>query len=65
VADSVVVPVPSCVTAPVPLITPASVIASLRLIANVALFVTFPAMLPVVPPAPTCSVPAVIVVPPV
>jgi hypothetical protein len=38
---------------------------SLRLNASAALSTMLPATLPVVPPLPSCSVPALIVVPPV
>jgi hypothetical protein len=45
--------------------TPPTVIASLRLKVSVALFVTAPVpSVPVVPPLPICSVPALIVVVP-
>ena len=56
---------PSCTKLPVPLITPAKVTESLRSKARVPLSVTLPVMLPLVPPLPSCSVPALIVVPPV
>jgi hypothetical protein len=38
---------------------------SARLIAKVPLLTTLPAIEPVVPPFPSCSVPALMVVPPV
>jgi hypothetical protein len=41
-----------------------NVSASDRLNPSVALLMTFPVIAPVVPPAPICSVPAEIVVPP-
>ncbi len=56
---------PSLTTLPVPLIAPPKMIGSLRSKASVPLSMTFPVMLPVVPPFPSWSVPAVIVVPPV
>ena len=49
----------------VPLMTPRKVSASLRLKTRVPLSTMSPATLPVVPPSPICSVPALIVVPPV
>ena len=62
---SVVSPVPACTSEPVPDTTLLSVKASDRLIANDALFVTLPVPSePVAPPSPICSVPALIVVPP-
>ena len=61
---SVSVLLPDLATAPVPEITPAKVIASLRLKVSVALFVTLPTISPDVEPAPTLNVPALIVVPP-
>ena len=61
---SVVVPAPSFVTLPDPLIAPPKAEASLRLKISAALFTTLPARLPAVPPAPTCRVPALTVVPP-
>ena len=57
-------PVPICLTAPAPEIAPLKVAVSERLKASVPLFVTPPAMLPEVPPLPSCSVPPEIVVPP-
>ena len=44
---------------------PSKVSASLRLKLNAALLTTLPVRLPVVPPAPICNVPALMVVPPV
>ncbi len=61
----VVVPVPTCDRAPVPLIAPARLRSLLRLKTSVPLLVTSPTMLPEVPPLPSCKVPAVMVVPPV
>jgi hypothetical protein len=63
---NVVVPVPTCEIPPVPETTFANLNASLRLNANVALFVTaLPnGRFPVVPPPPTCNVPALTVVVP-
>jgi hypothetical protein len=63
---NVVVPVPACKTVPTPEITFATDTASLRLNANVPLFVTVPpnGKFPVVPPPPICNVPALIVVAP-
>ena len=58
-------PVPAWVSEPVPVMTPAKVMLSERLKASTPLSVTLPAIEPVVPPLPTCSVPALIVVPPV
>jgi len=49
---------------PVPETTVARLRSSDRLMARVPLFVTLPAIEPVVPPLPICSVPAEIVVPP-
>jgi hypothetical protein len=63
-AINVNVPAPDCTKLPVPLTTPPKVTASLRSKANVPLSVTFPVMLPVAPPLPSCSVPALMVVPP-
>src|SRR5437762_3353461 len=59
------VPEPDWVKEPEPETTPAKVMESERLKASAALFVTLPAMLPVVPPLPTCRTPAEMVVPPV
>ena len=61
----IVVPVPICATPPVPEIVPAKVTVSERLKARSPLSRTSPTMLPTAPPSPSCSVPAVIVVPPV
>ena len=44
---------------------PAKVGVSLRSKTSALLSVTVPTMLPLVPPAPICSVPALMVVPPV
>lgn len=63
--DKVRTPAPDFAKAPVPLIAPEKVWASLRLKAKVLLLVMLPVMLPLVLPAPTCKVPAEIVVPPV
>ena len=60
-----VVPVPALVSAPVPLIAFATVSALLRLNVSAALSTTAPVPnWPVVPPFPTCNVPALIVVVP-
>ena len=62
---SVVVPAPNWVNVPVPVMFCPSVNASLRLMRRAALFVMVPLpSVPVVPPLPTCSVPALIVVVP-
>ena len=62
----VVVPAPICVTVPVPLMTLPTVSALLRLKVSAALSTTAPVPnWPVVPPFPTCNVPALIVVVPV
>lgn len=58
-------PVPALVREPVPEIAPAKVRLSERAKARVPLVTTSPERLPVVPPLPTCRVPAEIVVPPV
>ncbi|GJD43420.1 hypothetical protein AFCDBAGC_1272 [Methylobacterium cerastii] len=50
---------------PVPEMFPAKVVAVPELNASTPLFTTSPTIEPVVPPAPICSVPAEIVVPPV
>ena len=64
-AVSVRLPVPSFVKAPAPVILLAKVRSSLRLMANVPALVMSPAATePDVPPLPSCSVPAEIVVPP-
>lgn len=58
-------PEPACRSRPDPVITLPTVITSDRLKASVPLSVTAPEPSdPDVPPAPTCSVPAEIVVPP-
>jgi hypothetical protein len=59
------VPLPIWLTDPAPEMTPSKVSASERLKASAALLVTLPMMEPLVPPLPSCSVPALIVVPPV
>ncbi len=58
-------PLPFCVTLPVPEITPPKVSASERLNVSAALSTMLPATEPDVPPAPICKVPAVTVVSPV
>jgi len=61
-------PVPFCWTSPVPEITPVMKgpgPAIDLLIANMPLSTMLPTIDPVVPPSPSCSVPAVMVVPPV
>ena len=63
-----VVPVPACVRAPVPLMVLFNVQLLLRLNANVPLLVMAPVCvpkLPVLPPLPNCRVPALMVVVPV
>jgi hypothetical protein len=62
---SVVTTVPVCVSAPVPEMTPLSASVPVRLIASVPLFTTSPTIEPVAPPLPSCSVPPLMVVPPV
>ena len=59
------VPLPDCSSAPVPEIVPPRVTVPVSLIASVALSVTLPLRLPVLPPLPSCSTPALIVVRPV
>src|SRR5207248_2692769 len=59
------VPVPAWATAPVWKMSPAKVTTSDRLKASVPLSTTLPVIDPVVPPAPSCKVPAEITVPPV
>ncbi len=61
----VVVPVPSCVTLPVPLIGAAKPAAFDRSMTSAALSTMGPFTMPVVPPLPSCSVPALMVVVPV
>ena len=62
---SVVTPVPDWFSTPVPLMLFAKVMASLRLMVRMALFVTAPVpSWPIVPPLPTCSVPPLITVVP-
>ena len=64
-AVRIVVPAPCCRSVPLPLIRLPTVITSLRLKTSAPLSVTLPVpRLPAAPPAPTCSVPAVIVVTP-
>ena len=58
-------PGPICVMAPVPLMAPAKAALPARLNASMPLSTTLPTMLPAMPPLPTWSVPAEIVVPPV
>ena len=58
-------PPPLFWTAPVPEMFPPNVTLLVRLKTNAPLFVTSPAIDPVVPPLPICNVPAAIVVPPV
>ena len=59
-------PLPFCVSAPAPEMSPAKVTRSVRLKERVApaATATSPLMLPVVAPLPICSVPAETVVPP-
>ena len=64
-AVSMVMPLPISHTPPVPEITPGNVTVSHRSKASVPLSVTLPTMTPVVPPLPSCRVPALMVVPPV
>ncbi|MOA40380.1 hypothetical protein D3C78_1622480 [compost metagenome] len=59
------VPLPFCCTAPLPDTTPAKVKTSLRLNTRLLLLVILPATEPVAPPLPICSVPALMLVPPV
>ena len=63
-AARMVVPDPACVRLPVPVIVAPTVVTALRLKVRLALSVTAAAVprLPVVPPLPTCNVPALIVV---
>jgi len=58
----IVVPVPACVSEPVPDMTPASVTLLLRLMNSAALSTMDPAMLPLVRCCRACNVPAEIVV---
>jgi len=60
-----VVPVPFCWNPPVPDMTPPKLKVSDRLMAKMPLLITLPAIDPVVPPLPSCNVPALIVVVPV
>src|SRR2546421_373351 len=60
-----VVPVPSCVTAPLPEMLPPKVNVSERLKLRTPLLKTLPRIDPEAPPLPSCSTPAVIVVSPV
>jgi hypothetical protein len=64
--DKVVVPEPTCANVPAPETTFDTVTASLRLNARVPALATVPpnGRFPVVPPPPTCNVPALIVVAP-
>src|SRR3546814_9068576 len=64
-SEKITVPAPSLLTLPMPEIRPSKVRPFDRLNAKVALLATSPDMPPVVPPLPSWSVPAVIVVPPV
>ena len=57
-------PVPAWVREPVPETTPPKVTLSERLKASAPLSRTLPVIEPVVPPLPTCRVPAEMVVPP-
>ena len=63
-AVSTVAPVPFCWNAPVPEITLPKVKVSERLTAKVPLLTTVPRIDPLVPPFPSCKVPALIVVGP-
>jgi hypothetical protein len=63
--DSVSVPMPILVSDPVPLIAPLKARSSLRLNVSAALLTISPTIDPVGPPLPICSVPPLIVVPPV
>jgi hypothetical protein len=63
-AVSTVAPVPFCWNPPVPDITPPKVNRSERLTAKVALLTTLPRIDPLVPPLPSCKVPALMVVGP-
>ena len=58
------VPLPVWLTTPLPEIVPPKVTVSLRLKASVPLLTTSPTIEPESPPFPSCSVPAVIIVPP-
>ena len=60
-----VVPVPIWLITPPPEIWPAKVWTSERLKVSAPLSTTLPRIAPEVPPLPSCSVPAEIVVPPV
>ncbi|MCY1235849.1 hypothetical protein D3C87_1310770 [compost metagenome] len=60
--ESVTVPVPHFVTPPEPLMAPEKVLLSVRSKASVPWLTTLPTRLP---PSPICSVPALMVVPPV
>jgi hypothetical protein len=64
-AVKIVVPVPFCWNAPVPETSPPKVKTSDRLTAKMPLLATLPTIEPLVPPSPSCKVPAEIVVPPV
>ena len=60
-----VVPGPACTKPPVPEMALPNVNVSERLMAKVPLVTTSPAIDPLAPPLPSCSVPALMVVPPV
>ncbi|KPC53663.1 hypothetical protein WG78_07465 [Amantichitinum ursilacus] len=62
---SVVMPLPFWLSVPVPVSAPDNTTASLRLIVSVPALTISPATAPVVPPAPSCSVPLLMVVTPV
>src|SRR5579871_4582359 len=64
-AVRIVVPVPSCLNAPLPEITPESVLLPESSSANVALSLILPVIEPLLVPSPSCKVPALIVVPPI
>ena len=61
---SVTVPGPSSSRPPLPLMSPAKATSSERLKASTPLFSTLPAIMPVVPPSPSCRVPPEMIVPP-
>jgi hypothetical protein len=61
---STVVPAPACVTLPLPEMAPPNVALSERLKTSAPLLATSPMIEPPAPPLPSCSVPAVMVVPP-
>ena len=62
-ADKVRVPAPACVSEPLPLTMPLWVSALERLYTSAPVLVMEPDTLPVVPPSPICSVPALMVAP--